>query len=505
MELNPNFDGQFFSSMKRFVFFLSLFFLISHNANTQPNTSEANRKRIETYLSSLESVGFNGSVYVGVKDSPFISRGLGYSDKEKKIKNTPSTVFDIGSVTKQFTSAAILKLEMQGRLSTSDKITKYFDNVPADKSGITLHDLLRHQSGLVSNVGRDFEATGKEEFLQKIFSSKLKSSPGTTFSYSNIGYSLLALIIEKVSGQSYESFLYKELWHPAGMEMTGYSRPAFNRDQVATGYDIDSSWGKPNEKAWNGKEPYLHLKGNGGILSTILDLAKWDQALKGEKILSKAAKQKLYHPALREGEDPNSIYAYGWDVSRTERGTTQVWHNGTNHIFYADFLRFIDEDLTLILLTNQSHVNFNNLCFEITRMLFDTVYAPFIPAPDNAVNRAFTEQILTAVKSEGLEKAKSLYDAGKNNATLLEFRMRDAGFEAIDNGQPDTAMRIFEMNVYAYPQNAKALQGLAEGYMETGNKEMALKYFYESRRINPYSLFVKWMIADLEKANHKEH
>jgi CubicO group peptidase (beta-lactamase class C family) len=91
---------------------------------------------------------------------------------------------------------------------------------------------------------------------------------GTKFSYSNVGYSLLALIVEKVSGQSYEQYLYENLWKPAGMETTGYSRPKFNKDLITVGYRGDERWGKPTEKEWAGAAPYMHLKGNGGILST---------------------------------------------------------------------------------------------------------------------------------------------------------------------------------------------------------------------------------------------
>jgi hypothetical protein len=94
---------------------------------------------------------------------------------------------------------------------------------------------------------------------------------------------------------------------------------------------------------------------------------RWHTCLQSDLVLSKEAKQKLYHPKLRKEEDENTIYAYGWDVSTTNRKTTQVWHNGSNRILYADFLRFIDEDITMIFLTNKSHPNFNNVCFHISK------------------------------------------------------------------------------------------------------------------------------------------
>lgn len=286
--------------------------------------------------------------------------------------------------------------------------------------------------------------------------------------------------------------------------MTGYSRPHFDGNRIAVGYyRNDSIWGKPTDKEWNGTSPYWHLKGNGGILSTTEDLYKWDIALKSDLILSDEAIKKLYHPKLRENESGNSIYAYGWDVNQTDRMTTEVWHNGSNRIFYADFLRYIDEDITLIMLTNKSHPNFNNLCFEVSKMIFNPTFNPEIPIHDNTKNRNFTNHILKTINDFGLEKAIEEFNKKDESLRLLEFMMRDEGFAHIDNNQPKIAMLIFEMNVYAYPNSAKALQGLGEGHMETGNKEMALKYFRQSLSINPYNNFVNRMIKELEKQKDK--
>ena len=151
---------------------ITLILLLLFNFGLTKNDDKISEK-IDRYLSELEKAGFYGSVLVEVNGEQIISKGYGYSNSEKQIDNSPATIFDIGSITKQFTSAAILKLEMQGRLSTYDKISIYFDDVPADKHQITIHDLLRHQSGLVSNVGKDFDKINDEEFLEKVLNSKL--------------------------------------------------------------------------------------------------------------------------------------------------------------------------------------------------------------------------------------------------------------------------------------------------------------------------------------------
>ncbi len=271
-----------------------LLLIISNTCFPQTKSSNETAKtirRLETYLDKIEAVGFSGTVLVGLNDKKVISKGYGFRNINQKLKNTTNTIFDIGSITKQFTAAAIVKLEMQGKLNTEDKISKYFSDVPKDKSEITIHQLLRHSSGLQSVVGGDYNKISQSEFIEKVMKTPLRFESGTRFSYSNVGYSLLAMIIEKVSGESYEQFLYENLWKPSNMETTGYTRPNFDNGLIAIGYTGDEVWGKPIEKAWETGAPYWHLKGNGGILSTTEDLYKWNLALLSDKFYPKRQKK----------------------------------------------------------------------------------------------------------------------------------------------------------------------------------------------------------------------
>lgn len=458
-------------------------------------------ERIEAYLNEIERAGFSGSVLVELNLEKVISNGYGFRDQEKQLKNTPSTVFDIASITKQFTAAAILKLEMDEKLSVNEPVSMYFTSVPDDKSDITIHDLLRHQSGLQSTIGGDFDPVSKTDFIGLTFNSPLRFETGTSFGYSNIGYSLLALIVEKVSGISYEAYLYENLWNPSGMQSTGYSRPGFDPDMVAVVYyQDDRIWGRPTEKEWDDAAPYLHLSGNGGILSTTEDLYKWHQALLGDEILSESAKQKLYYPEIREDEDPGGIYAYGWDVTTTPRGTRLVWHNGANGFLYADFHRFIDEGIAIIMLSNKSHPNFDILNREIIKIIFDPGYTPIIPHPDNEANREFTTRILQAISMDGPDKALTEYQARDEEIELLDFQMLNAGFRYLFNSnEPDIALAVFQFNAEIFPDSAPAIRGLAEAYMETGHHELAEEYFRKSLIIDPDSPFANEMITTLQK------
>jgi len=457
-------------------------------------------KRIETYLTEFEKAGFSGAVLVELYGKKVISKGYGFRNLELKEKNTPNTIIDIGSLTKQFTAAAILKLEMQGKLSISDTITKYFQNVPVDKSTFTIHDLLRHQSGLVGEVGEDYEPISDQDFIDTLMKSSLQFKVGADFSYSNIGYSLLALIIENVSGQSYEQYLYENLWKPSGMETTGYSRPNFDSDLIAIGYTKNNTvWGKPTEKKWNGKAPYRHLLGNGGILSTSEDMYKWHKSLMTENILSKGAKEKLYHPSIRANENINAIYAYGWDVSKTNRNTFRVWHNGTNNIFYADCMRFIDENTTLILMSNKTFLGTDQITFEIAKMIFENNYKPTLPKPDNETNEKFSQQIVEIILSKGLEEAKLTYKKRPSETDVLEYFLIKKGYEQLSQNNYDAAISIFTINCIANPNSFNAFDSLGEAYMNKGDKISAIKNYEISLQLDQNNENAKDMIIKMKQ------
>ncbi len=455
---------------------------LSFAQTTNPTTV----KKVEAYLEKLEKIGYSGSALIAFDGKPAISRGFGYSDREHKIKNSPKTISDIGSITKQFTGAAILKLEMAGKLSTDDKLTKYFKNVPPDKADITIHHLLRHASGLRGGIGRDYEKITEQEFIEKVLASTLTSPVGTKFGYSNIGYSLVALIVEKVSGQTYEQYLYENLWKPAGMEMTGYSRPKFNKDLIAVGYKNEERWGKATEKEWAGDAPYWHLKGNGGILSTTEDLLKWDQALMADKILSKEAKKKYYFPELRPDEAGKPAhYGYGWDVRKTDRNTTRIWHNGSNGIFFADFYRFIDEGVTVIAMTNVWQESFNSTAGAIAKMIFEPTFVPAMPIPVNPANVGFTNELIQLTVTKGYEPAAERFRARPKGTELLEDVINTKGYDLLQAKKLKESIDLFRLNVLAFPKSGNVYDSLGEALLESGDKKGAIENYKKSLELDP--------------------
>ncbi|MBP6003165.1 MAG: serine hydrolase [Pyrinomonadaceae bacterium] len=455
---------------------------------------------MNAYLDSIEKVGFTGVVLIESNGRIVVSRAFGMRNVQRNIKNDPYSVMDIGSLTKQFTAAAILKLEMQGKLSTEDTIGKFFYNVPADKSQITLHDLLRHSSGMVGDIGGDYEKITREEFLAKLMATPLESKVGEEFAYSNIGYSLLAMIVEKASGKRYEDFLYENLFRPAGMNSTGYSRPKFDPDVIAVGYRWDGMlWGKPTDKAWDGDAPFWHLRGNGGILSTAVDLAKWSVALRGDRILSRSAKQKLYHPRLRPDEHDNPYYGYGWDIFRTRRNTLLATHNGTNNIFYAEVHRFLDEKLSIIHLTNRGIPSFADINKQISRIIFESEYVPTIPAAENEANQRYTEEIIALALEKGLDAAIRENASRKPGVDLIERFINRKGYQLMRDKNLTQAIEVFKLNTVAFPRSSNVYDSLGEAYVEAGETKLAIDSFQKSLDVDPENENASQMIGKLLK------
>lgn len=310
--------------------------------------------RLDEYLTRATPFGFSGALLVAREGEVLLNEGYGLAIQSEGVANTAETVFSTGSITKQFTAAAIMKLETMGELSTGDPLSLHLDGVPEDKAGITLHHLLTHTSGIVSGTGPDYEEVGRDEAVARALAEPLAFPPGEDMSYSNAGYSLLAAVVERASGRPYEEFLREHLFEPAGMTRTGYRLPDWSSSTVAHWYRRAADKGTPLERPY----PFWNLLGNGGILSTTGDMYAWVLALAGDEILSAEAREKLFTPFMND-------YAYGWDVIETDRGRL-VQHDGGSDLGNSAELRwFVDEDLVIVLFCNRSYGS--TPLFEIVR------------------------------------------------------------------------------------------------------------------------------------------
>ncbi|MFD2445406.1 serine hydrolase [Bacillus sp. CGMCC 1.16607] len=330
-------------------FIITLSVVMSFNPNKYEGNTE---EKISQYIKDKED--FRGTVLVTKGDEIIFDKSYGFANDKKKIKNDEHTQYQIGSLTKSFTAAAILKLEEEGKLKTSDPIADYLPDFPRGKD-ITLHHLLTHTSGIYNYTAGKFVQNKKvtpEKIVKWFDKEKLEFEPGEKFQYSNSNYILLGMIIEKVSGMSYEQFLAENILKPAGLNETTTNRD--DAKNLAIGYK-----GYKKDKFIDNSVPYAA----GMVISTANDLLKYDKALYERKIVNEESLKKLFTP---EKDD----YAYGW-INTEMFGEKVHWHNGGINGFRSIMSYFPDQGYTIIVLSNNVMENVDSAAMDISAILFN--------------------------------------------------------------------------------------------------------------------------------------
>lgn len=432
------------------------------DANQFPSTKEAINspskvaELTDQFLTSEAEKGFSGAVMIFEKGKPSFEKGYGFIDSNQKIPIDENTLFDLGSITKTFTATAILKLEELGKLSTKDLITKYFEDIPKEKQSITLHHLLTHSSGLTGAIGDDYDSSTTEDFLEKTWKSKLVFPVGEGYEYSNVGFSLLGMIIEKVSGEEYDSFLQKNIFQPAGMENTGYTTKGTEMQKVAHGINrAGEDWGSPRAKNWNGKSPFWHLKANGGLLTTSHDMGKWCEAILENKILKPETWQKQLNGYVDEGE--GTFYGYG--VVEFEKGK-HYGHNGGNGIFRADWHFFPEEKSAIFVVSNAANVPL----FQVSNDLLSIMKQEELP-------RSMSVKAIDLKDFPTGEEQKNAAEFLKNIQSYDEKKVDkfiDEKFTQaiVDRNTKERLMRIFQQIKNEFEGSKLAGVSVAENYVE---------------------------------------
>ncbi len=276
------------------------------------------------------------------------TKGYGLASVEFNVAATEKTVFEIGSVSKQITAAAIMLLVEDGKLELDEKISKYLANTPDEWKEVTVRHLLTHTSGIKSytNIG-GFELSKRyklADFLKELTKYPLEFEPGSEYKYNNSGYSLLGYIVESASGKTYWEFLRARIFGPLKMDLTADRDPQFIIKNRATGYEWDGT------KLVGRDYELTDLFSAGAIVSTVEDMAKWDIAMRGESFLKHSSKAEMWKPfKLTDGKE--NPYGFGWNVGEL-RGQNLLSHGGQTAGFTANISRFTDADLDIIVLTN---------------------------------------------------------------------------------------------------------------------------------------------------------
>ncbi|NUY81949.1 serine hydrolase [Flavobacterium sp. MAH-1] len=402
--------------MKKIIFLSLLAFLMKANAQ------DTRVQKIDSLFSVLAAKQeFNGNVLIAEKGNVIYRKSFGLRDEGQKLPLTDNSIFELASVSKQFTAMGIVLLEQKGKLEYDDALSKYIPELFFYKD-VTIRQLLNHTGGLPDymqlvgtkgdttkiNTNKDIIALFAKEKPQALF------TPGSKFEYSNTGYALLASVIEKASGKTYAAFLADNIFKPLKMENTFvYNRRLAPRKiaDYAYGYVYDASQKKvlPDNDPNNNYVVCLDgIVGDGAINSTTTDLLKWDRALYTEKLVSKKSLHLVFTPPVLPNDEKTS-YGFGWMIAKFDDYGRIANHSGGWPGYVTFIERHTDNDKTIIVLQN----NENGLSFlnNLRRLLYGK--APVV------VKDSHTEITLTEAQLQPFVGEYEL-EAGYNMAITLD-------------------------------------------------------------------------------------
>ena len=305
---------------------------------------------IDALMRDYDGDGPGASVLVLRDGEPVVRRSYGDANIEGKVRATPHTNYRLASVTKQFTAAAILLLVEDGKLDLDDTVRKWLPSLPTAASPVTLRHLLTHTSGLI-----DYEDVMAPDATEQVHDSdvlrlletqdRLYFAPGSGYRYSNSGYSLLALIVGKASGKDFATFLRERIFLPLRMTHTvAYENGISTVPDRAYGYSFENgAWMRTDQSSTSA------VLGDGGVYSSIDDLAKWDAALYDDRLLDAASRKLAFTAHTKTGEPDVDGYGYGWRIHGE-----MLWHSGETIGFRNVIARWPRRHLTVIVLTNRN-------------------------------------------------------------------------------------------------------------------------------------------------------
>jgi CubicO group peptidase (beta-lactamase class C family) len=323
-----------------------------------------------------------------------LAKGYGFANVEHQVPVKPETIFQSGSVGKQFTATAVMMLVEEGKIGLDDKINKYFTDAPASWQNITVRQLLTHTAG-TTDYPSDFDFRrdyAEEDLYKRAQAIPLAFEPGEKWSYSNLGYVMLGILIHKVTGKFYGDFLQERIFKPLGMNTARIISEADVIPNRAAGYRIVR--GELKNQDW--VSPSVNTTADGALYLTVYDMAKWDAALYGEKLLKKSSLDQMWtRVKLNNGKTEN--YGFGWSLDEV-RGHRNIEHGGSWQGFKAHIARYVDDKLTVVVFANLSQANPAKIAHGVA-----AIYNPELtPIPPKAIEDK--EPTVTAFAREIFQK-----------------------------------------------------------------------------------------------------
>ncbi len=466
-------------------------------AGPAPAAAQTTAERLDAHASAYHDRGlFNGAVLVAEEGRTIYARGFGEAVMEWDVPVTPQTRFRIGSVTKQFTAALILQLMEEGKIDLEAPVTRYVSDYPADPGDrITIHHLLTHTSGIPSYTGipgfmeehvRDpFEP---DSFARLFWSLPLEFDPGARWHYNNSGYYLLGVVIERVTGQPYDVALQERILDPLGLDDTGYDHYGQVVERKALGYR-GVAGGYERAAYLDTAVPYAA----GMMYSTVEDLLKWDQALKGTGPFQRASTLELFQRPF-EDVDPGTRYGYGWlfhDLAAGADTVAVIGHGGGIFGFTTGFWRMPDERRTIVAMDNTEGDHVEDLIRDLALILHGE--EPDLP------KQPIADVLAAVIDADGVEAGVARYRELKashpDDYDFSEDQLNQLGYRYLRAGDTATAIRVFELNVEMFPEAFNPWDSLAEAHLEAGDRDLAIQHYRKSLELNPANENARQMLA----------
>ena len=332
-----------------FTILFAIVLVATHSVQAQsPSTTAAVTNYVKAEMQRQHIPGL--SLLVIKNDKIIRAEGFGLANVELQVPVKPESVFQSGSVGKQFTATAVMMLVEEGKIGLDDPLTKYFPDAPATWKDVTIRELLSHTAGF-GDYPKNFDYRKdwtEDEELKLIESIPLAYPPGTNWAYSNFGYVTLGILIHRVTGEFYGDFLQQRIFRPLGMNSTRIISEADIVPNRSAGYRLVK--GELKNQEW--VSPVVNTTADGSLYFTTLDLAKWDAALYTEKLLKRSSLDLMWTPVkLKNGQPNKGHYGFGWFIE-DRKGHRCIHHDGSWQGFETAIDRYVDDKLTVIALAN---------------------------------------------------------------------------------------------------------------------------------------------------------
>jgi CubicO group peptidase (beta-lactamase class C family) len=474
----------------RSIFVVGALLLTATLAQAQvPFDATMTNKRVDEYVISLmDAYQIPGVALAIVKDNK-IYKARAYGVKSLKTKDplTAESVFHMASVSKPFAATAIMQLLEKGKMSLNDPLIKYLPYFKLDDpryKDITIKQMLTHTSGIpdVRDYEWDkpqFDAGAAERYVRSLVNEKMIAAPGEKFQYSNMAFDILADVIAKVSGMTFEDYIKENILNPLDMKNSDFLRERINQELRTSAHVLNL------QPQVSEVYPYNRRHAPSSCLNaSVLEMCNWAIAnmnkgvLKGRRILEESSYDLLFGPQVRI--DQNRSIGLSWFLDRY-RDIKTISHSGGDLGYRSYIIMLPEQSLAVIVASNFTATPISNVTFGVVDIMLG--YEP--PKPETPISMIMGKTISSSGVPKAIEQYRELRGNRPDSYDFQEAQLNSLGYQLINMNRLSDAIEILKLNVEVYPQAYNTYDSLAEAYMKSGNKELAIKNYEKSLELNP--------------------